>query len=114
MIYTTATQTTGHALLAAGQQMGVEEAPLGRWVVEQPSHRDEPGPGQQLGKLLRRPAIGGRYLVVEADRLRPLGPEEGHQEQAPWCQDTHLLSEQRGQFFRWCMDDRVVGQHSTE
>lgn len=62
MIYTTPTQATNHALRAAGQQ---------------------------LGKLLRQPAIGGRHLVVEADRLRSLG-SEGHQEQAPWCQDTHL------------------------
>lgn len=64
-------------------------------------------------KLLRRPVIGGRHLVVEADRLRSLG-SEGHQEQAPWCQDTHLLGEQRGQFSTWGMDHRVVGQQSAK
>ena len=50
--------------------MGVEEAPFGGRVVEQPGERDEPGPGQQLGEPVHRPAVGGRHLVVEADRLR--------------------------------------------
>lgn len=86
----------GHALAEAGQQVGVEEAPLRGRIVEQPGERDEPGPGQQFGEPVRRPAIGGRHLVVEADRLGPVGREERGQEQAPWCQDTRLLGEQRG------------------
>lgn len=73
-----------------------------------------PAPASNSANLSAKPAIGGRHLVIEADWFRPLGPEEGHQEQAPWCQDTHLLGEQRGQFSRWGMDHRVVGQHSAE
>lgn len=70
-------------LVEAGQQVGVEEAPLGGRVVEQPGERDEPGPGQQLGESVHRPAVGGCHLVVEADRLRSVGGEERDQEQAP-------------------------------
>lgn len=63
--------------------MGVEEAPFGGRVVEQPGDRDEPGCGHQLGEPVHRPAVGGRDLVIEADRSRSLGPEERDQEQAP-------------------------------
>lgn len=94
--------------------MGVEEAAPGGRVAEQLSERDESGPGQQLGEPVHRPAPGGRHLVVEADRIRSVGPEKGDQEQAPWYQDTRLLGEQCGHFPRWGVDHRVVGQHAAE
>lgn len=78
--------------------MGVEEAPFGGRVVEQPGEGNEPGVGQQFGEAVHRPAVGGRHLVVESDRLGSVGPEEGDQEQAARRQDAYLLGEQLRQF----------------
>lgn len=80
--------------------MGVEEAPFGGWIVEQPGEGNEPGVDQQFGEAIRRPAVGRRHLVVEADRFLFVGPEEGDQEQAIRRQDTCLLGEQLRQFSR--------------
>lgn len=74
--------------------MGVEEAPIRGWIVEQPGEGIEPSIAQQFGEAIHRPAVGGRHLVVEPDRFLSVGPEEGDQEQTVRCQDAYLFGEQ--------------------
>ncbi|GAA1588485.1 hypothetical protein GCM10009731_47700 [Streptomyces globosus] len=51
--------------------------------MDQPGEGDEAGAFRRRGEAVGRPAVGGRHLVVEADRLRPAGRPEGDRRQTP-------------------------------